>query len=61
MTNDYVTPVSEIFDTYVYYVGVQMGNYSVGSAVGFFKSIVSLLMVLGSNWLIKKTGNEGMF
>jgi putative aldouronate transport system permease protein len=61
MTNDYVTPVSEIFDTYVYRVGVQMGNYSVGSAVGFFKSIASLLMVLGSNWLIKKTGNEGMF
>ncbi|GHU17411.1 protein LplB [Spirochaetia bacterium] len=61
MTNNYVTPVSEIFDTYAYRVGVQNGNYSVGSAVGFFKSAVSLLLVLGSNWAIKKTGNEGLF
>jgi putative aldouronate transport system permease protein len=61
MTNDYVTPVSEIFDTYAYRVGVQNGNYSVGAAVGFFKSVVSLILVLVSNWAIKKTGNEGMF
>jgi putative aldouronate transport system permease protein len=61
MTNDYVTRVSEIFDTYAYRVGVQNGNYSVGSAVGIFKSVVSLVLVLASNWAIKKTGNEGMF
>lgn len=61
MTNDYVTNVSEIFDTYAFRVGVQNGNYSVGAAVGVFKSVVGLILVLGSNWAIKKTGNEGMF
>ena len=61
MTNDYVTNVSEIFDTYAFRVGVQNGNYSVGAAVGVFKSVVGLLLVLGSNWAIKKSGNEGMF
>lgn len=61
MTNDYVTNVSEIFDTYAFRVGVQNGNYSVGAAVGVFKSMVGLILVLASNWAIKKTGNEGMF
>ena len=61
MTNDYVTPVSEIFDTYSYRVGVQMGNYSIGTAVGLFKSVLSLFLVVVSNWAIKKSGNSGMF
>ncbi|GHV63767.1 protein LplB [Spirochaetia bacterium] len=61
MTSDYVTSVSEIFDTYAYRVGIQNGNYSIGTAVGFFKSIVSLGLVLASNWAIKKSGHEGMF
>lgn len=61
MTNDYVTSVSEIFDTYAFRVGVQNGNYSIGATVGIFKSVVGLVLVLASNWAIKKTGNEGMF
>ena len=61
MSNDYVNSVAEIFDTYAYKVGVQNGNYSVGAAVGFFKSVVSLILVLASNWAIKKSGNPGMF
>ena len=61
MTSDYVTSVSEIFDTYSFRVGVQNGNYSVGAAVGIFKSVVGLILVLGTNKLIKKSGNEGMF
>jgi putative aldouronate transport system permease protein len=61
MTSEFVTPVSEVFDTYAYLVGIQNGNYSVGAAVGFFKSIVSLGLVLASNWAIKRTGHEGMF
>jgi putative aldouronate transport system permease protein len=61
MTSDYVTSTSEIFDTYAYRVGIQNGNYSVGSAVSLFKSIVSFLLVVTSNWAIKKSGNEGMF
>jgi putative aldouronate transport system permease protein len=61
MANPSVNSVSEIFDTYAYRIGIQNGNYSAAATISFFKSIVSLLLVLGSNWMIKKTGNEGMF
>jgi putative aldouronate transport system permease protein len=61
MTSDYVTSVSEIFDTYAYRVGFGIGNYSLGTVVGLFKSLLSLVLVLVSNWAIKKSGHEGMF
>ncbi|GHV11595.1 protein LplB [Spirochaetia bacterium] len=61
MTSDYVTSVSEIFDTYAYRMGFGIGNYSLGTVVGLFKSLLSLGLVLISNWAIKKSGNEGMF
>ena len=49
--NTYET--SEIISTYVYKVGMGAGggraNFSYGSAVGLFNSIVSLILVLASN------------
>lgn len=61
MGNDQVRSVSETFDTYTFRVGVQQGNYSIGTAVGLFSSMVGLILVLASNKIIKATGNDGMF
>lgn len=38
----------DIIDTYVYRLGIQQAQYSVGAAVGMFKSIVSCVLVGGS-------------
>lgn len=61
MDNRFVTSVSEVFDIYSFKVGMQQGNYSVGTAVGLCKSVVGLCMVIGSNWLVKKAGGEGIY
>ena len=61
MTNDMVSTVADTLDLYAYRIGIQQGNYSIGTAVGLFKSVIGCLLVIGSNWIIKKTGNEGMF
>lgn len=61
MGNDMVRSVSETFETYAFRAGIQQGNYSVGTAVGVFKSIIGLILVVSSNKLIKMTGNEGMY
>lgn len=52
---------SDIFDTYIYRTGVLMGNFSYTTAVGLFKGVVGLLMVVGANRLVKKLGEEGIF
>ncbi|KYG33967.1 protein lplB [Alkalihalobacillus trypoxylicola] len=53
--------VSNIFDTYVYRAGVLGGQYSYTTAVGLFKSIVGILMVMGANRIAKKLGKEGVY
>ncbi|MDX8045326.1 ABC transporter permease subunit [Gracilibacillus sp. S3-1-1] len=53
--------VSDIFDTYVYRAGVLGGQYSYTTAVGLFKSVVGLILVIGANKLAKKMGKEGVY
>ncbi|WP_438444408.1 ABC transporter permease [Gorillibacterium sp. sgz5001074] len=53
--------VGEVFDTYVYTKGMTQAQYSYSAAVGLFKSAVGLVLVLGSNWLAKRFGEEGIY
>ncbi|MNC33888.1 putative multiple-sugar transport system permease YteP [compost metagenome] len=50
-----------MFDTYVYTKGLTQAQYSYSAAVGLFKSAIGLALVLGSNWLAKKFGEEGIY
>jgi putative aldouronate transport system permease protein len=53
--------VAEVFDTYVYRIGILSGQFSYGTSVGLFKGIVGLLLVVLANKLAKKFGEEGLF
>ncbi len=61
MSNSLNRSVADVFDTYVYFVGITQGAYSYSTAVGLFKSIVGIILVLGANKLAKKMGQEGIF
>ncbi|MGX8698334.1 MAG: ABC transporter permease [bacterium] len=49
-----VWETGDIIDTYVYRLGIQQAQYSVGAAVGLFKSLVSAIMVIVSYVLADK-------
>jgi putative aldouronate transport system permease protein len=53
--------VAEIFDTYVYTTGLRQGQFSYSTAVGAFKSVVGLILVVLANRLAKKFGEEGVY
>lgn len=61
MGNPLVIEVAEVFDTYVFKAGVLQGNFSYASAVGLFKSLVGLVLILGSNWIARKTSDHHLF
>jgi putative aldouronate transport system permease protein len=61
MLNAMNRDVGEVFDTYVYSVGISQGQYSFSTAVGLFKSIIGLILVVVSNYLAKKFGEEGIY
>lgn len=51
-------PSSEILPTYVYKLGLQMGDYSFSTAVGLFNSIINVILLLMVNGIVKRF-NEG--
>lgn len=55
-----VYSVSDILDTYVYRVGLQNFQFSLTTAVGLFKNVVAIVLVLLTNFIIKKMGQEGI-
>jgi len=61
MNNPLVNSVSQVFDTYAYTIGVLGGKISVGVTVGTFKGVVGLILVLLSNFIVKKLGQEGIY
>ena len=61
MINPLNQNVGDVFDTYVYTMGISNGQLSYTSAVGMFKSISSLVLVLLANYTAKKLGEEGIY
>ncbi|WP_407074319.1 ABC transporter permease [Paenibacillus lacisoli] len=53
--------VAEIFDTYIYTAGLKNGQLSFSTTVGLFKGIVGLVLVMLSNKLAKKMGEDGVY
>lgn len=53
--------VADILDTYVYRVGLQNFQFSLTTAVGLFKNVVAFTLVLFTNYVSKKLGQDGLF
>ena len=49
----------DIFDTYVYRVGILQAQYSITTAVGLFQSVIGLVMVVFFNQVSKKVSEDG--
>ena len=52
--NGVVMESSDIVDTYVYRVGLMGAQYSFGTAVGLFKSVISCVLIGCSYWIADK-------
>lgn len=61
MRNDLNVETAEVFDTYIYTRGIKQGQYSFSSAAGMFKSVVGMILVLGSNKIAKVFGESGIY
>lgn len=59
--NSTVYDTGDILDTLVYRTGVVEAQYSVSTAIGLFKSVVSLLFISVSYWLAYRLSNYRIF
>ncbi|WP_248924588.1 ABC transporter permease [Paenibacillus hamazuiensis] len=56
-----VYEVADIIDTYVYREGLLRLNYSFATAVGLFKNVLAMFLILGANYLAKKMNQTGIW
>jgi putative aldouronate transport system permease protein len=61
MMNSLNREVADVFDTYVYTMGITRGAFSYSTAVGLFKSIVGIVLIQLSNLLARKVSDISLF
>jgi len=53
--------VSEILDTYVLKTGIQQGQFAYSTAIGLFKSVISLLLIVAVNNISKRLSGTSLW
>lgn len=63
LQNPINTSISEILDTYLYKVGLASPtlDFSYATAIGLFKGVIALVMVVFANYSVKKLGQESLW
>jgi putative aldouronate transport system permease protein len=59
--NPIVMDYAEVIQIYVLKYGIALGRYSFGTAVGVFNSVVSVILLVTANTIVKRTRDEGLF
>lgn len=59
--NGLVQKVSQTIDIYVLKYGISMNNFSLATAAGIFKSVISILLIVIANRAAKAAGEEQLF
>lgn len=58
LQNSMVINVSDVIETFVYRMGISSSQYGISTAAGLFKSVISVLFVIGGNKLSKRLIGE---
>ena len=56
-----VYSVADIIDTWVYRQGLLNFEFGLATAVGIFKGVIGLMLILLSNWAVKKVSDSSLF
>ncbi len=59
--NGLVKRVAETIDIYTLTWGISQNDYSLGTAAGIFRSLVSIALILIANYVARKTGEDKLF
>ncbi|MFR8002370.1 MAG: ABC transporter permease [Hydrogeniiclostridium sp.] len=52
---------TDVLDFYIYRKGLQSGQFSIGTAMGLFQSVIGFILIVGSNLAAKRMGGEGIW
>jgi putative aldouronate transport system permease protein len=54
-------PVSEVISTYTYKIGLRSNQFSLGSAIGLFNTVINFVFLMATNFIARKASNTSLF
>lgn len=57
----YGADAAQTLDTFVYFRGINGGDWGLATAAGLVKGVIASALIIGSNALAKRLGGEGIF
>lgn len=61
MQNPAIYEVADVIATYVYREGIASGNFSYGAAVGFFDSVVAVVLIFIANTIARRVSETSLW
>jgi len=61
LQNPLVSDISRVIDVYTYQIGFRMARFSYATAVGLFKSVVSIVLLTGANFMANRLTGSGIY
>ena len=59
--NSLTLKVADVFELYTYRVGLLLGRFGYATAVGLFKNSIGLILIIGTNYLIRRMGGRALW
>jgi putative aldouronate transport system permease protein len=59
--NGLIQDVSQTIDIFVLRYGISLSNYSLATAAGIFKSVISIILIFIANRFARSVGEERLF
>ncbi|NOU88492.1 ABC transporter permease subunit [Paenibacillus sp. LMG 31460] len=61
MQNPSIYATADVLSTYVYRTGIQSMNFSYGTTIDLFTSVINLIFILTANWISRKTSETSLW
>ncbi|QHW35220.1 sugar ABC transporter permease [Paenibacillus rhizovicinus] len=59
--NPAVYDVGDIIDTYVYRLGILQSQFELATAVGLFKGVIGMILIITANTIIRRMGEKSLW
>jgi putative aldouronate transport system permease protein len=61
LLNGATLEVGDIIDTYVYRVGLLEANFELATAVGLFKGVIGMILIISANYVLRRFGERSIW
>lgn len=61
MQNAMNLPGSEVISTYTFKIGIQSFQFSYGTAIGLFNTVINFVFLIAANWISKRVADTSIF